>query len=82
MNVIAISDKRFETYNQGETFLNYPVCSPDEIKNLKPDYVLVATKYYVNIVEDLYYNLLKDAKIKIKPLLKKDILTLIKEIWK
>lgn len=81
LNIIAISDRRFKDHSKGEKFLGYPVCSPNEIKDLKPDYVLVATKFYINIIEDLYYNTLKGTKIKVKPLIKKPFKTLINEIW-
>ncbi len=81
LNIIAISDKKFKNHAYNEIFLGYPVCAPEEIVSRNPDYVLVATKMYANIIENLYYGYLKDTKIKIKPLIKKDLLTLIKEIW-
>ena len=81
LNIIGICDKRFDCHNENETFLGYKTYSKKEVKELNPDYVLVATKFYINIIEDLYYNTFKDGKIKIKPLLRKPFLTLLKEIW-
>lgn len=81
INIIGISDRRFERHEPNEECFGYKVYAPSELKDLNPDYVLVATKMYISIIEDLYYNTLKGTKIKIKPLLKKDFLTLIKEIW-
>lgn len=81
LNVIGVADRRFSNHNENEEFLGYKAISPDEIKTLNPDYVLVATKMYINIIEDLYYGTLKGTKIKIKPLVKKDFWTLVKEIW-
>ena len=81
LNIIGVADRKFLNHEENEEFLGYKKFSPDEIKSLKPDYVLVATKYYVNIVEDLYYDTLKGTKIKIKPLVKKDFWTIVKEIW-
>lgn len=81
LNIIGISDRKFIGHSSDETFLGYPVCAPEEIKDLNPDYVLVATKFYINIIEDLYYETLRDTKIKIKPLVKKPFWTLFKEIW-
>lgn len=81
LNIIGVSDKRFENHDENEQWKDYKVYSPSEIRNLNPDYVLVATKFYINIIEDLYYNTLKGTKIKIKPLLKKPFMTLVKEIW-
>ncbi len=81
LNIIGISDRKFEDHEENEEFLGYKVYAPGEIKYLNPDYVLVATKYYINIIEDLYYNTLHGTKIKIKPLMKKSFWTLFKEIW-
>lgn len=81
LNIIGIADRRFSNHNENEEFLGYKVYSPDEIKGLNPDYVLVATKMYMNIIEELYYNTLKGSKIKVKPLMEKSFWTLLKEIW-
>ena len=80
LNIIGIADKRFESHEENIEFLGYKAFAPDEITEENPDYVVVATKKYVNIIEDLYYNRLKGTKIKIKPLVKKDFFTLLKEI--
>lgn len=81
LNIIGISDKRFENHIDNEEFLGYKVYSPEELKELNPDYVLVATKNYINIIESLYYETLKGSNIKIKPLMQKPFMTLVKEIW-
>ena len=81
LNVLAIADKKYETYCPEEKHLGYKTCSPSEIVNLNPDYVVVATKMYIGIIEDLHYNVLNGTKIKIQPLLKKSLTTLMKEIW-
>ena len=81
LNIIGIADKRFENHSENEEFLGYKAYAPNEISNVNPDYVLVATKFYINIIESLYYNTLKGTKIKIKPLMKKPFFTLVKEIW-
>lgn len=82
LNIIGISDRRFVNHAQDERFLDYTMLAPEEIKGVNPDYVLVTTKFFINIIEDLYYNTLKRTKIKIKPLVKKPFITLINEIWK
>ena len=81
INVIGIADKKFEIYCQNEEFLGYKTIAPSDIENIKPDYVIVTTKNYISIIEDLYFDLLKGKKIKIKPLVKKSFITLVKEIW-
>ena len=81
INIVGISDKKYEIYKSESSFLGYKTLAPSEIKSVNPDYVLVSTKNYISIVEDLHYNILHGTKIKIKPLVKKSLLTLIKEIW-
>ena len=81
LNIVGVSDRRFENHEENEEWQGYKVYSPEEIKELNPDYVLVATKFYINIIEDLYYDTLSKTKIKIKPLMKKPFWTLVKEIW-
>ena len=81
LNIIGIADKKFEDHEENQTFLGYKVYSPSEIQEVSPDYLLVATKFYINLIEFLYYNVLINTKIKIKPLVKKPFMTLLKEIW-
>lgn len=79
LNIIAVADKRFEN-NKGE-FEGYPTITPNKIKDLNPDVVLVATKVYMSIIEELYFGILHKSKIVIKPLFKKPFMILLKEIW-
>ena len=79
LNIIAIADKKFETNK--EDFEGYKAIAPSEIVDLKPDVVLVATKSYMTIIEDLYFGILHKTKIDIKPLFKKPFMILLKEIW-
>src|SRR5574344_350060 len=81
LNIIGVSDKRFEKHKVDEKFLGYPVYSPQEVLELKPDYVLFATKFYVKLMENLYDNMFKNTKIKMKPLVKKNFSTLFKEVF-
>lgn len=81
INIIGISDKRFEEHANNQECLGYKVYAPSELRELAPDYVIVATKMYTNIIEDLYYDTLRHTKIKIKPLLKKNFRTLLNELW-
>lgn len=81
LNIIGIADRRFEEHTENEQFLGYKVYSPNEIRDVNPDYVLVATKFFIDIIEDLDETVLKNSKIKIKPLMKKPFLVLWKEIW-
>ena len=77
-NILAVSDKKFEYYKHSET-VNYPICSPSDISERKPDCILVATKLYMDTAEYLYIGLLRNAKIKVLPLVQKSILFFLKE---
>lgn len=81
INIIGISDKRFDEHGKEETCLGYKVYAPNELRELNPDYVIVATKNFISIIEDLYYDTLKGTKIKIKPIYNKGLINLIKDIW-
>ncbi len=81
LNIIAVSDKKYDAHEENETFLDYKVISPLEIKKYEPDYVLIATRFFINILEDLEENILKNSKIKIRPLIKKPFIELWREIW-
>lgn len=81
LNIIGISDRKYEEHDEDITFEGMKVYSIDEAEELKPDYIVVATKFYTGIIEDLYYNRFRGTGIKIKPLVHKGFLTLLKEIW-
>ena len=81
LNIIGIADKRFQESDECEYFLGYKTYRPGEIVDIKPDYVLVTTKYYIPLIENLYYKQIKGTGIKIKPLVKKSFWTLLREIW-
>ena len=66
LNIIGVADRRFEEHTENEQFLGYKVYSPNEIRDVNPDYVLVATKFFIDIIEDLDETVLKNSKIKIK----------------
>lgn len=80
INIIGISDKQFET-NKPETKFGFKTYKPSEIKDVSPDYTLISTKFYLDIAEDLYFNFLKNTKIKIRPLLSKNFFRLLREVW-
>lgn len=81
LNIVAIADRKYIDHAENEEFLGYKVIPPSEIKELNPDYVFVGTRWFINIIEDLSYGVLKDSKIKVRPLIKKPFLELWREIW-
>lgn len=81
LNIIGITDKKYFSNNYDNYFLGYKIFSINELEKLNPDIILVSTKFYIDIINDLVYNNLKGKKIKVKPLLEKNIWTILKEIW-
>ena len=79
LDVAGVCDKRFNKHAEGETFLGWRVFGVDEAAEFKPDYVLISTKMYIDLVRSLRLGALKD--IKMRPLLKKSVFTLINEAW-
>ncbi len=81
LNIIAIADRKFVNHEDGEEFLGYRLCSPDEMESLQTDYVLVSMINFINVIEDLEETSLKNAKVKIKPLINKPFVDILKELW-
>lgn len=81
LNIVGIADKKIETDKEMKEFLGYKTYAPSEIIGVNPDYVVVSTLKFVNIIDFLSCELLKDTKIKVIPLVKLPFIKLVKEIW-
>lgn len=81
LNIIGISDMKFLPEQEGEDFLGYKIIPKSKLKEYAPDVILVATLYYIEIIEDFEINIFPDPKTQIYPLVKKNFWDLIKEIW-
>lgn len=81
LKIVAVSDRKFSQHLEGETFLDYPICSPEEIAKINPDYVLVATRTFIKIIDELEEDTLKETKIKVRPIIKKTFPELVRDIW-
>ncbi len=80
LNIIGISDRSFCGENGSKYAFGYPRYDIENVASLKPDYILVGTLNFVDIIEDLERKFAK--QIKIRPLIKKPLKDLWKEIWK
>lgn len=82
INIIGISDKKYESCLDDKFFGDkFTICAPDKINELKPDYILVGTLYFVKIIDILENKVVKNKKIKIKPLINKPFLEIFNEVW-
>ena len=72
-NIIGLSDKKYRDVTTERYYLGYKLHHPDDIVKLKPNYLLIATKAYIPVWEGLYFGYLERTKIKVKPLIEKNI---------
>lgn len=77
LNILGISDIKFNDNSYGKFYGEYKVIPPDEIINLNPDYILITTRYCFNLGLSLIHKF-SDTKIKVKPLVKKGFFELLK----
>ena len=81
LNIVAISDGKYTPEDNGKEFCGYKTVPLTEISSLNPDYIIVATLSYTDIIYNFETVFFKNTKIKILPLAQKPFLTLLKEIW-
>ena len=81
LNVIGISDRKFEREEEGQEDFGYKIIPLEKIKDYNPDYILISTINYMPILDDFVHNLFKKTKIKVLPLVDKPFWVLLKEIF-
>lgn len=81
LDIIGISDMKYTPQQEGTTEFGYKIIPLDKIASYKPDYVLISTINFLNIMENFKNNVFVDTKIKILPLVDKSFLMLLKEIF-
>jgi len=72
LNIIGISDKRFEEMEAPNEFLGFKTYKPDEIKDLEIDCILVSVKEYRNLISCF---MVQYPKIRVLPLVKRLIVS-------
>ena len=81
LNVIGISDRKFEREEECQEAFGYKIIPLEKIKDYNPDYILISTINYMPILDDFVHNLFKKTKIKVLPLVDKPFWVLLKEIF-
>ena len=79
LNIIGICDKRYQLNEEGNIDMGYPIVPYEKILDYKPDYILIATMKTYNIYQSFKTKKIKDAKIKVLPLVEKPFFDLLKE---
>lgn len=81
LNIIGVSDRKYTLDDEGKESLGYKIVPLDKIVDYKPDYVLISTLKFLNIMDDFRNNIFKGAKIKVLPFVDKPFFTLLLEIF-
>jgi len=81
INIIGVSDRKYELSDEGKYELGYKIIPLVKIPDYSPDYVLVATLNYIDIIDNFEKTFFKGEKTKVRPLAQKGLLSLLKEIW-
>jgi len=75
LQILGVSDYKFSDSDEKQKFSGYKIIPKSKIPNYKPDYILIATLNYTDIIKNFDYS------IKLKPLVKKGLFYDLKEIW-
>ena len=73
LNIIGIADQKFMVTSIEKEYLGYKTYKPEDIKKLKPDYLLITLKRTTTPWEGLYFNYLDKTKTKIISCVRKNI---------
>ena len=76
LNILGISDIKFNNGSFGQFYGEYKAIQPDEIIKVNPDYVLLTTRYCLNLGLSLIHKF-SGTKIQVKPLVNKGIFELL-----
>lgn len=79
LNIIGIVDRRFIITNE-EYFEGYKTYVPDNIPELAPDYIIVTTKLYVFLIEQLIHYIPFFSKTKLIPIVQKPFKLIVEEL--
>lgn len=81
INIIGVSDSKFAPQQEGELYLNYKIIPFDKILEYEPDYVLISTLKFMNILNDFRNEVFHKTKIKVLPLVDRPLFDLVKELF-
>ena len=81
INIIGVSDIKYLPQQEGEIDFGYKIIPLESITHYNADIILVGTKYYHRIIEELKEDLDFDKKTKILPLVKIPFFKKIKDLF-
>lgn len=74
LNVIGLSDYKLRYANDTKiSYMNYPICHPNDIVKIKPDYVVITLKRYYPMQDAMNSSNIRKKGIKIISVVKKNL---------
>ena len=71
LNIIAVTDRKFT--DNDKTFLGFNCIPISKVQELNPDYIMVATLRYLDLIEELENTAFKNISAKMVPLIQNNI---------
>lgn len=81
LSIIGISDMKYADEMEGKLDLGYQVIPKSSILKYNPDYIIIASENYMNLLESMTLEYSESSNIKLIPLAKKNWLEVVKLIW-
>ncbi len=81
LNIIAVSDRKYDIYDNGKSLYDYKIVPLSNIKDYNPDYILISVFNFLPVMYNFKNKIFKNTKIKILPLADKSFIALLREIW-
>lgn len=77
LNIIGVADKKLCQKDGLFDVCGYKLYDPDDILNLKPEYIIITTRIVIKIANFVYEKYVKKTNIKILPLLQRSLFSMI-----
>lgn len=81
LNIIGVSDMKYAEEMEGQMDLGYKVIPKSSITKYNPDYIIIASENYMNLLESMTLEYSEISNVKLIPLAKKSWLEVVKLIW-
>ncbi len=81
LNIIAVSDRKYDIYDNGKSFCGYKIVPLSNIKDYNPDCILISVFNFLSVIYNFKNKFFKNTKIEILPLADKSFIALLREIW-
>lgn len=81
LNIIGVSDRKYSLSDENKKELGFNIIPLERIYDYHPDYILISTLKFLNIIDEFRNTLFKNSGIKILPLVDKPFFELLKEIF-